>query len=860
MPIQYNDPREARHIQSYVSQDVDLPFEEMQQSLDRKTAQYNAGVAMEDAAIEQFINSQGLQKDKEALAEIIGGYSAELQDIVQKDKGDYSLSGTKLRQVARNIQTNKARGRLGAIERNYAAANKYNQELQKRFAAGDIGRDRMNDLYRISMGQYQGVGDEDRALNDYNTFNGITAVSQVNIDEKVDEYMKEFAANSGGSVRITKGKGGLTGYMHKVGNTWKQITPEEIRAYVEPRLRNDRDVMEDLNQSAMIQSTDDPTFDSANWISNQINGGAERGGMKFGYSQTTEDESIQKDWLFEYGLKKADEQKALDEGIGFEVESTHVQNIDPDKLKENTTPEALAADSRAAGRRMINSVLKGQLDNKNFDPEGQDINMAINKLKQEYAEDIARDLPPMANEETIEEYIVEKYAMDLHYGQAPQIGLAPSSPELQAQAGDRYFANKVSQEQAIRKNRAADVYAQGQSGMSNDPEADKEINRNELGLKYNEAHGVPVTFENGTTDNLMFTGEDLAEMASVIKRIPSNYSGRAGNFLGIDSDVAEFNGWTAQRLASSKEGEENPLIYKERGLGAPHYFHPTEGGESTTYHDFRFTNKDGVSFTVNAADLDEGSQMSKVLNSWQDYDTRLDNYNKSYKDYVENNYNTTKTTAMATTQIPNMVVPDGQGGTEVLDMKKNSEDLKKAINDHARNLQWSVGTNYYGDTYNFETAIREAFNLDDEETIDWKNLNYGDGRKNNTGAFVSDGGMNGMTTRYPYTVKVVYNGEEKVISTDALKVYGKGTQMSKAQKAIRANDAIQQAVNAGPGSQVYLKSAPFIPTGAGIDEDSGKHYIPVQDENGRLTKKYVTIAEQRQYIYDLIEQAENRGL
>jgi len=259
MPVnEYDSPLIAQSRQSYVSQHVELPFQMIQNDINRKQGEYNNAEKLKAMMEATEASVKAVKKDEEKRDGRIAMYETKLQDILDETNGDYGAAMSQIKGQASLLDKEMKLGTLGKIQSNYNSTAAYNAAMQKGVDDGRYTQEKANDLMSISSQLYKGVQQETYHGQDMNAFSGVNAVDDVNTAELVDAAIKDHAEHemSNGNWGESNGR-----YYKKTttGRVW--LTPAEIRKTVEGSLANNPKYMSYMNQQAQLNAyheTGDP--------------------------------------------------------------------------------------------------------------------------------------------------------------------------------------------------------------------------------------------------------------------------------------------------------------------------------------------------------------------------------------------------------------------------------------------------------------------------------------------------------------------------------------------------------------------------------------------------------------------------
>lgn len=295
MPLnEYDSPLIAQQRQTYVSQFVPLPFKELQMALDRKQRDFDVAEATRGAIEDQFLKVKALQKDEALRNRLVDGYNQSLDDMLRQAGGDYGVLGSKIRMLGRDVKRDLSQGQLGAIAGNYAQYQQYIQGLSDQHTKGDITKQQLDGLAAISYNNYQGVQEALSPNEQYNRFSGISAAKFQDIDKKVEELAKGYAADQVKNKHWFQTPDGK--YWRMTANGRKQVTYDEIYQGVMPAISRDQQLMDYMVQKHQINAYQaGPEYDLNKSLNQDIQSAVHRGAAKYSFLETEHGEDIKAD-------------------------------------------------------------------------------------------------------------------------------------------------------------------------------------------------------------------------------------------------------------------------------------------------------------------------------------------------------------------------------------------------------------------------------------------------------------------------------------------------------------------------------------------------------------------------------------
>jgi hypothetical protein len=237
MANMYNQPKQSQFMDSYVSQYVPLPFEEMQKTLLVKQDQYNRMEEYQQNAQIDFAGIEGIQGvDAEYLKEKNNELSSFVQSIEGKDLAAPDISKS-IRETVRKITADP---NLRTIQANMAKYKEFQANYKKRVEEdGSVRNENMYGFMK-SLNNYKNVGFAAGELPDPTIHKDVDEFKDF---QKYFEMMEPEERDSIGSLSYDSSEGGGKAYYT---NTTKGRSAKRVSAQV-------LNVLEDARSSAAGQ-------------------------------------------------------------------------------------------------------------------------------------------------------------------------------------------------------------------------------------------------------------------------------------------------------------------------------------------------------------------------------------------------------------------------------------------------------------------------------------------------------------------------------------------------------------------------------------------------------------------------------
>lgn len=193
-----------------------------------------------------------LPKDIPILLQAKKGLENDINEFSDKNFLDPKVKSDWFKKQREWANRFSPQGDIGSIQSNFDIHQNYmkdlHDQLKKGPKEGGIDENTYNKLASISLGNYQGIGEQTN--QGYNKYSGITPAGYVDIPKQADELAKGWKANK---VANEGWKEDPSGVLYKMnGNSREEIKPEEIYNAIRPALENDPMIQSFAKQNTML--------------------------------------------------------------------------------------------------------------------------------------------------------------------------------------------------------------------------------------------------------------------------------------------------------------------------------------------------------------------------------------------------------------------------------------------------------------------------------------------------------------------------------------------------------------------------------------------------------------------------------
>jgi hypothetical protein len=208
---------ERYSLKPYQSTYVNRKSAEINEVLRQRYEQaFNADDAIAGAVDE--MNAAGFAGDQALKKELEDSTRQELEQ--RASRGDYETMGMDVARSARNFQKQYA-----PLKQNFDLQTNYKALIDDAYKEKRIDAETYRRAMAKSVHDYEGLQrNEDGSIDQGSFFSGYNFVDDVNIDELMNEYMEDYAANEGGSIVTQVGQ-------YRIGEDGKPILDAEGTQY-----------------------------------------------------------------------------------------------------------------------------------------------------------------------------------------------------------------------------------------------------------------------------------------------------------------------------------------------------------------------------------------------------------------------------------------------------------------------------------------------------------------------------------------------------------------------------------------------------------------------------------------------------
>jgi len=303
---EYMSPKQDQFYQTYVSQYIPLPFEQMQASVERaqksKDQVEETGLGIKDllTKVEARPGVQGqLGPDEILRNNIINNYDAQLNSILESSGGDLRKVKTEVESLARTVQKDLTRGDLGQIHSRALERKNMIERGQEAGLRGDVLSGMIN---RVDE-EYTGLGGYGAGAN-----NILHEWSKdiPNITERIYEYAEPIKAKIEETLadprKAVDDEGNqLPGYYVNYKNKRTFLTKDDIRNVLGSAVEGDKELGASIAQ-AMKAGVDD---------SEALEAAMTAAGLTFDRDDIEKNRSFLSDKEWEVGSKRRETYRPL---------------------------------------------------------------------------------------------------------------------------------------------------------------------------------------------------------------------------------------------------------------------------------------------------------------------------------------------------------------------------------------------------------------------------------------------------------------------------------------------------------------------------------------------------------------------
>lgn len=213
-----------------------------------KVGQYKQGLYDQNMSIATTINGQAdevssvLPQDQGAVNELRGETQSKLKAIA--NSGNYEDAMPQIQQIGQHF-ANRSR----EIAAPQQALSEYRKSLTDK--EYNLTPDQQNGLLQMSIAGYKGLQKNIRGQYT-GTFTGVSIAKNIDVNKKVDEWMKDTAVNKWGkeAETLSDGDGGM--WIVKNGIKVEHIDKDKVTGIISNAAANDQEYQAYKNQEAAI--------------------------------------------------------------------------------------------------------------------------------------------------------------------------------------------------------------------------------------------------------------------------------------------------------------------------------------------------------------------------------------------------------------------------------------------------------------------------------------------------------------------------------------------------------------------------------------------------------------------------------
>lgn len=194
MPInRFDTPARTVVKETFVPQAIPSPFDELNMVLQQRQKAYDTNEELIDDSLLK-LNVNAIPADIEAREEEIGKFNTAYDDMLKEIGGDLSKAGSKVKEFSRAVDKERRAGKVAAIQSRYDAREAFKKSLEDISTGKDpkVSGEIANTLLQLSDNINSNLTNEN---GEYNGYQGIPAVQEVNEIERGLELVKSLAAD-----------------------------------------------------------------------------------------------------------------------------------------------------------------------------------------------------------------------------------------------------------------------------------------------------------------------------------------------------------------------------------------------------------------------------------------------------------------------------------------------------------------------------------------------------------------------------------------------------------------------------------------------------------------------------------------
>ena len=231
MPNLFDKPIAANPLSSFSA----LPLQFIDQSLQRKQAQYDKTRSEVEEMEDLFLNTKALPGDQARNKEILQGYEQKIDAIIESSDGDYSQVLAPLTTLKRSIKKDMSYGELGAQKTAYASAMGQQEEYRKLLQQSKIQQSGYDSFVK-SVSQHV------TSPNDAGGFNRFAGYSPSNVVDPV-----KFVSNAADEINAKYDEEGQA-----------FISSDNVLTSISNKLQSNPNIMKSVKENFLSTYRGDP--------------------------------------------------------------------------------------------------------------------------------------------------------------------------------------------------------------------------------------------------------------------------------------------------------------------------------------------------------------------------------------------------------------------------------------------------------------------------------------------------------------------------------------------------------------------------------------------------------------------------
>lgn len=227
-----------------------LPAEMMLKVLDFNEGQIDDIYNKSDLFNKSLLSIKSLTPDTEDVNRIQKDYGSKIDAMTKelsKDATQWRKYRQPIKDLGREIEQDFTSGEIGQIQKNYTLAQEYDKILAEAVKDKRISPMTARIYKAKALEDFSKTG-FDRKTNSGKSFNGITPMSDIDLNERIGKYVDKALADENAVYNSTIGKWFITDSK----NETKELTEEKLLASILPKIMGDTELQGYLNERSQV--------------------------------------------------------------------------------------------------------------------------------------------------------------------------------------------------------------------------------------------------------------------------------------------------------------------------------------------------------------------------------------------------------------------------------------------------------------------------------------------------------------------------------------------------------------------------------------------------------------------------------